>query len=44
MLALAMLDGSFDATSYDYDPIKIDDNGEVEYGQHRAAAHEVLFW
>lgn len=41
-LCLSMLDGSFDYNAASSDPINIKEDGEVVYGQHRAAALLVL--
>lgn len=43
LLCLAMLDGSFDSQSAASDPITYDSRGEVEFGQHRSAARDILF-
>lgn len=43
LLALSMLDGTFKFEATKTDPIVRDGNGEVEVGQHRAAAEILLY-
>ena len=42
MLALAMLDGTFNETRSSHGPIRLRSNGDVMRGQHRAAAQMLL--